>query len=218
MKRISPIFVAFLATVYLSLTGFQCGSAESTSARLYISQKQFDKAEDALQKQVAKNPNDEEAWFLLGQVRIDLRKYVEANQAYDKALSISDVHKDEIARNRLGLWGQFLNAGVEAYNNGRTNPAAYDTAVSKFEAATHFEPDSATTYHYLALAQLAKGQEDQAIGSLQQAIQRRPGYGDALKILGGIYLSRANEKLDAKDQAGVLPEYTWLSMVYTGHE
>ena len=202
MKRLSPISVALLATIYLSLTGFQCGSAESTSAKLYMQQKQYDKAEDALQKEVAKNPNDEEAWFMLGQVRIELKKYLEANQAYDKALSISDAHKKEIANNKMFYWGQFLNSGVEAYNNGRTTPESYDTAIVKFQSAIQFEPDSATTYHYLALAQLAKGEDDKAIESLQQAIKRKPGYADALKILAGIYLSRANGRLDAKDQAG----------------
>lgn len=214
MKRISPILVALLATAYLSLTGFQCGSAESTSAKLYMSQKQYDKAEQALEKEVAKNPNDEEAWFMLGQVRIELKKYLEANQAYDKALAISDVHKKEIANNKQYYWGQFLNAGVEAYNNGRTESANYDTAIVKFQAAIQFEPDSSTTYHYLALAQLGKGEDEKAIASLQQALQHKPGYADALKILGGIYLSRANEKLVAKDQAGAKADLEKAAELY----
>ena len=214
MKRVSPILVALFATIYFSLTGFQCGSAESTSAKLYMQQHQYDKAEDALEKQVAKYPDDEEAWFMLGQVRIELKKYLEANKAYDKALSISDVHKKEITNNKMFYWGHFLNAGVEAYNDGRTTPAKYDSAIVDFESAIQFEPDSATTYHYLALAQLAKGEEDKAVGSLEQALQRKPGYGDALKILAGIYLSRANDKLDAKDQAGAKANFRKAAELY----
>lgn len=214
MKRLSPVIISLFVIAYLSLTGFQCGSAEATSARLYMSQKQFDKAEDALLKQVTKDPKDEEAWFMLGGVRIELKKFLEANQAYDKALALSDVHKKEIMNNKTFYWGHFLNRGVEAYNRGRSNPASYDTAVTQFETSIQFQPDSANTYQYLALAQLAKGQDEKAIESLQKALQRNPDHADALKVLGGIYLARANEKREAKDEAGTKANLEKAAEVY----
>src|SRR5437867_5940350 len=167
MTHLSPLIIALLATIYLSVTGFQCGSAETTSAKLYMSQKQYDKAEDALLKQVAKNPNDEESWYMLGQVRIELKKFSEANQAFDKALSISDAHKKEITTNKIAFWGRMLNDGIEAFKRGATQPASYDTAIAKFESAVSFQPDSAYTYYALSLAYSAKKHDAKAIESLE---------------------------------------------------
>ena len=45
MNRFLSLGVAVLALVYVSTTAFQCGSAETTSAKLYMQQKQWDKAE-----------------------------------------------------------------------------------------------------------------------------------------------------------------------------
>ncbi|MBM2846806.1 MAG: tetratricopeptide protein, partial [Bacteroidetes bacterium] len=106
MRRYTPGVVLALLAIYFTVTGFQCGSAETTSAKLYITQKQYDKAEESLAKEVVKNDKNEEAWYLLGQVRIELKKYVEANSAYNKALAISDAHKMEIMNNKLALWQQ----------------------------------------------------------------------------------------------------------------
>ena len=201
MKRLSPLLVALLATIYLSSTGFQCGSAETTSAKLYMNQKQYDKAEDALTKQVAKNPADEESWFMLGQVRVELKKYLEANQAYDKALAISDAHKLEIATNKTAFWGRMLNEGIECFKRGSTTPASYDTAISKYENAIIFQPDSAYTYYALSLAQSAKSEDGKAIASLEMAIQKRSNFPEAVQRLGKLYRDRAEEKKD-KDEAG----------------
>jgi hypothetical protein len=40
-----------------------------------MQQKQWDKAEQSLLKEVVKNDQNEEAWFLLGQVRLEMKKY-----------------------------------------------------------------------------------------------------------------------------------------------
>jgi tetratricopeptide (TPR) repeat protein len=217
MKRSSPIIVALLVTVYLSLTGFQCGSAEATSARLYMSQKQYDKAEDALVKQVAKNPDDEEAWFLLGQVRVELKKYVEANQAYDKALSISDVHKKEIMSNKVAFWGRMLNEGIESFKRGTAMPASYDTAITKFDNAISFQPDSAYTYYALSLAQSAKNEDAKAISSLEMALLKKPNFPEAIQRLGKIHRDMAEEK-KGKDEVGRKAELVKASEVFeAGH-
>lgn len=75
MKRYSPFAVLILTSLFLSTTGFQCGSAEVTTARLAIQQGQFEKAEQSLVKEVQKNDKNEEAWFLLGQVRWEMKKF-----------------------------------------------------------------------------------------------------------------------------------------------
>ena len=201
MKHISPLIAAFVAAIFLSSTGFQCSSAESTSAKLYINQKQYDKAEEALMKEVAKNPADEEGWFLLGQARVELKKYVEANQAYDKALALSDVHRTQIFTNKTAFWGKMLNEGIECFKRGATTPASYDTAISKFETALVFQPDSAYTYFAMSLAQSATNQDEKAKASLETALQKKPTFAEATQRLGKLYRSSADDK-KGKDEAG----------------
>ena len=213
MKHLSPLIVAFMTTIFLSSTGFQCGSAETTSAKLYISQKQYDKAEEALLKQVTKAPTDEESWFTLGQVRIELKKYIEANQAFDKALAISDAHKVEINKRKVSLWAMMLNEGIESFKRGSATPASYDSAITMFQNASIFQPDSAYTYYALSLAQSAKKQDEIAIASLEKAIEKNPNLSEAVQRLGKLYRGKA-EELAGKDTVGQRAYLTKAAHLY----
>ena len=55
MKKIYGVVIFALISVMI-FSGYQCSSTELTSAKLYIQQKNLDKALDALEKEVAKNP------------------------------------------------------------------------------------------------------------------------------------------------------------------
>jgi len=201
MKRYSPVAVLILVSLYLSTTGFQCGSAEVTTAKLAIQQGQYDKAEQSLAKEVQKNDKNEEAWFLLGQVRWEMKKYAEANEAFTKALALSDTHKNEIANYRVGFWTASINEGVQAYNKGRSNPAEFDNALQKFTSAVTAIPESSSGYYFLSLAQAAKNDLAGAEASLKTAIARKPGYREAIDRLGAIYLKKAEDARAAGNTA-----------------
>lgn len=202
MKRYSPLLILLLFTVYLSTTGFQCGSAEVTTAKLAIQQQQWEKAEESLAKEVAKNPQNEEAWYMLGQVRWEQKKHKEANEAFEKALALSNTHQKEITNYRLSYWSLNINEGVQHYNNGRENPSEYDVAAQKFRNAISAMPDSANGHYYLALTQIARKDYAGAETSLLAAVERKAGYTDAIDRLGSVYLLRADEMEAAKNQAG----------------
>jgi len=208
MRRYTSGVVLALLAIYFAVTGFQCGSAETTSAKLYITQKQYDKAEESLTKEVAKNDKNEEAWYLLGQVRIELKKYVEANNAYNKALAISDAHKKEIMNNKLALWQQMTNEGISAYNKGKDDPSNYDMAIDKFKTAITFVPDSATTYYLAAVAHYAKKDHGGALASLDVALQKNPMYVSAARLLGQVHYVLGEEKKSAKDETGATAAFS----------
>jgi tetratricopeptide (TPR) repeat protein len=207
MKRFLPGAVLLIAAVYLSSTGFQCGSAETTSAKLYMQQKQWQKAEESLLKQISKNDKDEDAWFLLGGVRLETRNYTGMNEAYTRALAISDAHKNEITRNRLALWGSQYNEGVNYYNRGRDTAAYFDSSLVRFNMAIALEPDSSTTYYVTALANYAKQDYEGSRRNLQTAIRKNPDSFDATRFLGQLQYTFAQNRLDAKDTAGAIAEY-----------
>jgi tetratricopeptide (TPR) repeat protein len=208
MRRMFPLTVLLLVAVFFSTTGFQCGSAELTSAKLYINQKQYDKAEMSLLKEVQKNDKNEEAWYLLGQVRLEMRKYNEMLDAYRKALEVSDAHKTEIARNRLAVWALMYNEGVKNYNNGKDSAGAYDKALDEFNTAIAMEPDSSGTYYVAAMAYYAKKDYPKSAEMLHTALEKKPDFGDAGKFLGQVEYMMASERQAANDSVGAQKHWT----------
>jgi len=214
MKRYLPLGLLLLAFVYLTTTGFQCGSAETTSAKLYMNQKQWDKAEASLVKELAKNDKNEEAWFLLGQVRLEVKKYAEMNEAYTRALQIGDVHKAEIARNRLAIWAMMYNDGVGLYNKGRDTAAFYDKAIDRFSTAIAMVPDSSGTYYVRALAYYAKTDMKSALADLENAVKLKPDFEEAARLAGQVHYTMAMERLNAKDEAGSQAEFQQATQAF----
>lgn len=202
MKKYFPALLILLTFVYMTTTGFQCGSAEATSAKLYMQQKQWQKAEESLMKELAKNDKNEEAWFLLGQTRLEMKKYEGMNEAYTKSLALGEVHKAEITRNRLAIWAMNYNEGVAYYNRGRDTAAYYDKSLESFRTAISMEPDSSTTYYVAALAHFAKKDFAGATQKLETALQKKADYADAARFLGQLQYQEAMDKSEAKDEAG----------------
>ena len=214
MKRYLPLGLLLLAFAYISTTGFQCGSAETTSAKLYMNQKQWDKAEASLVKELAKNDKNEEAWFLLGQVRLEVKKYAEMNEAYTRALQIGDVHKAEIARNRLAIWAMMYNDGVSLYNKGRDTAEFYQKAVDRFTTGIAMVPDSSGTYYVRALAYYAKQDMKSALADLEEAVKLKPDFEEAARLAGQVHYNLAMERVNAKDDAGSQSEFVLATQAF----
>jgi tetratricopeptide (TPR) repeat protein len=207
MKRFSPMLLIIVVAAFFTVTGFQCGSAEITTAKLAMQQKQWDKAEQSLMKELAKNDQNAEAWFLLGQVRLELKKYKEMNEAYDRALALSNEHKTEIERNRLAIWAQMYNDGIAMYNKGRDDKVNYDAAIESFSTALMLNPDTASTYYVTGLAYYAKGDLENALKNLDIALQKKPMYADAARLEGKIYMERGTLKKQGKDEDGATADF-----------
>jgi tetratricopeptide (TPR) repeat protein len=202
MKRYLPLGLLLMAFVYFSTTGFQCGSAETTSAKLYMNQKQWEKAEASLVKELAKNDKNEDAWFLLGQTRLEMKKYSEMNEAYTRALQINDVHKADILRNRLAVWAMMYNDGVGLYNKGRDSAAYFQKAIDRFSTAIEMVPDSSGTYYVRALTYYSQQNMKAALVDLDKAVALRPDFEEAARLAGQIHYNMGTERANAKDDAG----------------
>ena len=105
---------------------------------------------------MTKNEQNEEAWFLLGQVRLEMKKYNEMNEAYTRALGVGETHKADISRNRLAVWAMMYNEGVGLYNKGRDTASYFDKAIDRFNIAIDMQPDSSSTYYVRALTHYSK--------------------------------------------------------------
>ncbi len=185
MKQLPLIALLVIVVISLTLTGFQCGSTEMTSAKLYIQRSDWKTAETALAKEVGKNPTNAEAWYLLGFVRLQLKEYKDALDALNSSLQAGPEFASKVKDAKHYGWQQTLNDGVSKYNSSIPDSIPKDTkmtlrqqAVDSYSLSAGFEPDSDVTFHRMAIAQMAEGNLDDEIASLKKALnlKKNPEY------------------------------------------
>ena len=188
----SKLFVIAFLMLSMVFVGYQCGSTEITSAKLYIQQKNWDKAVDVLQKDITKNPKSDEGYYLLGYVNGEQGNFDAMVENYDKSLAISKNFEKDINASRKYFWAQAFNRGVSLYQRGVRSTDKdsaqifFDKSISDFKSAINIEPDSGDTYKNLAFVYLSKGDNEAAIAPLKQLIVREKAL-DGYKFLGEIY-------------------------------
>lgn len=174
MKR----FLAFslILAMGFGIVAFQCSSTELTSAKLYIQQKQYDKAKEALLKEIEKNPKSDEGYYLLGLLYGDQGEIDLMMDAYNKSLEISNKFEKNVLDNRKYHWASGFNKGVSYFNKAsKTNDPDstkmfFDKSVESFADAILCEPDSVDTYSNLAFAYINMGESEKALPILEQQI------------------------------------------------
>jgi tetratricopeptide (TPR) repeat protein len=214
MRRYFPFLLMLTVFVYCAVTAFQCGSAETTSAKLYMQQKQWEKAQESLQKEVVKNDKNEEAWFLLGSVRYELKDYKGMYEAHSKALALGNMHEKEILNNRLAIWASKYNEGVNLYNKGKEDPVNYDKAIDAYNIAIMMVPDSSGTYYVNSLAYYSKKEFAKAKENLQIALKKKPDFAEAAMFLAQLYYADGATKVEQKDEAGAKADFVKAVSLY----
>jgi len=202
MQKSKLYTLVFILIAGMAFVGFDCSSTEMTSAKSYIQQKNYDKALESLQKEVAKNPQSAEGYYYLGYVYGEKDQYGQMIDAFDKSLSISNEFKSQIEDQKKYFWANLFNRGVSLYQKGvnTTNEDSskvfFDKSIDMFEYATKLEPDSADTYKNLAFVYMGAGENDKAVQPLQKMIELDKSL-DGYKYLGDIYF---NQGIKLKNQ------------------
>lgn len=194
-KKVLPLFIFFVGMIF---SGYQCSSTELTSAKLYIQQKNYDKAIDALQKEVAKNPKSDEGYYLLGVVQGEKERYSEMIDSYNKSLSVSDKFSKNISDSKKYFWANLFNKGVGFYQRGSKTSDKdsaqlyFDKSIEAFNSAIAIEPDSADTYKNLSFVYMSAQQYDNAIAPLEKLIEKEQAL-DGYKFLAEILYAKGTE-------------------------
>lgn len=201
MKKALNILV--ILSMALGLSAFQCASTELTSAKLYINQKNYDKAKDALQKEVTKNPKSDEGHYLLGYMNgeeSDLKAMVEN---FDKSLAISDKFKKDIEDSKKYYWQKNFNMGVKYFNKG-TKVADKDSvklffnkSIENFENCVIVEPDSVGAYQNMFYSMINAGRPETELEAPLLKIIELSKTPEAYVDLGKLYNNRALLLMDS---------------------
>ena len=188
-------FIALFILGGLVFSGFQCSSTEMTSAKLYIQQKNYDKALEALKKEVEKNPKSDEGWYYMGVVYGEKEQYDNLIESFDKSLSVSKKFETNINDSKRYFWANLFNKGVGLFQRGTSTENAdsakifYDKSIQAFEFAVRMQPDSASTYKNLAFVYMNTQQYDKAIPALEKLIEKDKAI-DGYRFLGEIHYNK----------------------------
>jgi tetratricopeptide (TPR) repeat protein len=205
MQRKNLIITALLLLTFM-FTAFQCSSTELTSAKLYIQQKNYDKALEVLKEEVQKNPKSDEGYYLLGVVYGEKNQYDEMTNAYDSSLAVSDKFKSNIHDSKLYYWANLFNKGVSLYQKGNksqdtdSSKVYYGKSADAFENAIKIEPDTASTYQNLAFVYISEKDYDKAIPTLETFLQKKSSL-DGYKFLGELLYDKGNKLMTSYNES-----------------
>ncbi len=197
MKNYFILALAF-AFMWLTFSAYQCASTEITSARLYIQQKNYDKAEEVLNKEVTKNPQSEEGWYLTGFVKHEKRDYKGMLEAFNKALNIGNRFQNEIKTLLKASWAENFNDGVNYFNSANRveNPDSAkilrQKAINSFEMAIQMQPDSNDTYRNLVFVYLSAGDLEGSLEPSERWVNRVKSL-ESYQVLTEIYYTKAEQ-------------------------
>jgi len=205
----SNLYIAGVLLIAIMFSGFECSSTELTSAKLYIQQKNWEKALETLQADVAKNPKSDEGYYLMGTVYSEMDETDKMIEAFDKSLEISPKYEESINEYKTYQWANNFNRGVSLFKRGNDNSDEdsskmyYDMAIESYNKAIVLEPDSVETYKNLAFVYLTTGQNQKAIEPLEKLVkmdQAEEGY----QYLGQVYYALgANMMVDYRNSKDV---------------
>jgi len=173
MLMIMLIAVAFLFTA--------CDSPEFTSAKMYVQQKQMDKAEEFFLKAMKSEPANPEIPFLLAkEVYGPAEDYKNVNKYFNESLKRDNTFKEDIEKLNEYYWGMAFNEGVKYYNllvNQKYDDkdATINAALENFQIAQIFKPKDPKAYLQEATIVFSfQENQDKALEILNNALETIP--------------------------------------------
>jgi len=193
-------------SLLLALIVVRCSSQEYTSAKLYIQQLEWEKAEEFLIKALAVEPDNPEIPYQLGYHIYGLQKkdWKMMNESFDKALSIDPnkkilgqpkTVKEFVVMARAQFWAEVYNKGVAQFNNYRnSNTENKDTELQKsintFITSSEIKPDEAQSYLMLSTCLFIAGDQEGSEDYIIKAVKLSPDDANINLTAGQIFMQK----------------------------
>ena len=148
IKSVIPIIVIMAAAFMFTA----CNSPEFTSAKMYVQQKQMDKAEIFFLKAMKTEPTNPEVPYLLAkEIYGPTKDYKNINKYFNESLKRSNTFKKDIEQLNEYYWSLSFNEGVNYYNflvNKKYDDenTTINAAIENFRAAQLFKPNDPKAY------------------------------------------------------------------------
>ena len=199
--------------MWIALLGFaavifvDCTSQEYTSAKLYIQQQEWEKAEEFLIKAVDAEPENPEIPYQLGYHIYGVQKkdWEKMNQSFDRALTIDPnkkilgqekTVKEFVVMARSQFWAEIYNKGVVEFNeyqaasSDSASNAAMKKAITTFEVSARIKPDEAQSYTMLSRCNHLAGNTDKSEDYILKAVALSPDDATVNVTAGQIFMQK----------------------------
>ncbi len=201
-QRIWIALLGFAAVIFVD-----CTSQEYTSAKLYIQQQEWEKAEEFLIKAVDAEPENPEIPYQLGYHIYGVQKkdWEKMNQSFDRALTIDPnkkilgqekTVKEFVVMARSQFWAEIYNRGVGEFNEDQAassdsaSNAAMKKAITTFEVSARIKPDEAQSYTMLSRCNHLAGNTDKSEDYILKAVALSPDDATVNVTAGQIFMQK----------------------------
>ena len=166
-------------------------SVAKRSGKLYINQRQYDKALENYEKAAEGRPDDSEVHYFLGWLYGKKELFEEMNEHYD--LATDKKWKKKVEDDRRELWTRYYNMAVKGMNAQK-----FDFATEQYNLAITIDPKESDAYEGLAIVQLNSGNQEEGIEIYKKALELNPTKAQSFYNVGGamMNLGRIEEALE----------------------
>ena len=188
MRFMKQQLVLGLLLASLLIQSFQCASPEFTGAKLAYTQKDYKKALASLEKEVAKNPSNAEAWYLIADCHYRLNDFTKAteNSLQASKYATKDPMKSKVADQLFFLWAELYNKGTNSYNEflGKGKTADISGIIETMELAVSLKPENTEPLALLGNVYEIKGDTAKAIATYERYMKQLTPYVGIMKKIG----------------------------------
>ncbi len=217
MKRaliLVTVVVIFLAVLVM----LGCESSHVKGAKLYIAQNNFEKAREQLEKSAEAYPNDSEAFYWLGFIDGQESKWNDMLEHFNQSLAVNTKFEGKISDLKLQYFNDFLNQGVNKYNNVLTLLKEKEVDMDEInkmlneviaaqELALKIDPAHEKPPEILSRAFLLLGDDKKAKTLFENLLAENPNHISALSVLGNMYYEEGIRDEENKESLKKSIEY-----------
>lgn len=177
-----------LSSAVLIALAVGCAPPQVTSAKLYMNNKDYPAARQALEEAVVLYPDNAEAHRIFGDLEASQQNWAEAKRHYDIAYNFgTPTMKNEVTRIMEGYWQQFYNDGVAFIQR-----QDLEAAIEATEIATILIPERASAWRNLGAIFGNLGDYTRAIEMYNVVLEYEPGDPQARQNIGFMYYNDTN--------------------------
>lgn len=206
MKKVlilAASIVLFLAVLLM----FGCESAHIKGAKLYITQNNYEKARELLERSIKAYPNDSEAYYLFGKIDGQENKWNDMLKHFDQSLAVNNKFEGKISNLKQQYFSDFLNQGITKYNDVLSLLKDKDVDMDEInkmimeviatqELALTIDPAHEKPPEILSRAFLLLDEQDKAKDLFEKLLADNPNHVSALSVLGNMYYEDGMNKDD----------------------
>ncbi|MCP4723747.1 MAG: tetratricopeptide repeat protein [bacterium] len=185
-------------------------------ARKNLNRNKFDKAKDEAEKVIAKDPDEEEAYFILGVAMGALGDIEGMDANFEKCRSLTDEYNGRMNVERDRMFGINFAAGLQSLRNAdnekneEKSAPLFNEAIGRFSSALKLREDDVQSKEYIGYSYLNLQDITNAEKYYTEVITADPENRTVLKNLGIISFERAYNLEDATVYPNVVKYYEKL--------